>query len=402
MRAGKLTEEQRQDICKAYREGISSTKLAHQYGLAEPSIIKCLRTRGVVIRPKKQIAKEYESQIAQMYTDGYSATKISDLFDYSASGIRKILRRNDVEIRDECECHRLYPIHVDYLDVIDTEEKAYYLGFFCADGCVINNSLILNIAQFDKDILYKLSKLFYINNPDSFVSMGTRTDRGRYFEDATLSIHSKHMVEKLFEIGIGCRKSLTLKYPILPDDPEIHRWFIRGYYDGDGGGDKKRNCKIIGTQEVISKIKDIVFEQIGILFQMHQHKPEEGKNIYLMVKSGNREKQKFLDWLYRDAKIYLDRKFRQYNEIVASNIEVNRMAMEGHQGFRKQLVDPSLSVRSKFTEEDKELIFKLLEKGCDYSQIQKEYLLCRKAISRLVKSVNAFDIFTTPDYLPGV
>ena len=45
-------------------------------------------------------------------------------------------------------------------------------------------------------------------------------------------------------------------------------------------------------------------------------------------------------------------------------------------------------IRSKFTEEDKVLIFKLVDEGYSYMQIESDHKLYRKAVSKLVKERN--------------
>lgn len=129
----------------------------------------------------------------------------------------------------------------------------------------------------------------------------------------------------------------------------------------------------------------IILEQSNVHFALHQHYTLENKNIFILVKAGNRQKQKFLDWLYEDAKIYLNRKYKQYIELIKENERINKICLSGKQGFRKQLVDPKLTIKSKFDENDEKLIFDLINKGYSYKRIEKEYLLNRIAISKLIK-----------------
>ena len=53
---------------------------------------------------------------------------------------------------------RKYVIDHHFFDVINTEEKAYWLGFITADGCVVSkNRLTINLAVADVAHLEKLN-----------------------------------------------------------------------------------------------------------------------------------------------------------------------------------------------------------------------------------------------------
>ena len=61
-----------------------------------------------------------------------------------------------------------YYLKEDIFDNIDTEEKAYWLGFLYADGNVANNAsrIRLSLAENDLEILEKFS--IFISLPECF------------------------------------------------------------------------------------------------------------------------------------------------------------------------------------------------------------------------------------------
>ena len=99
-------------------------------------------------------------------------------------------------------------------------------------------------------------------------------------------IHSKHICQRLTELGCVNAKSLILKFPEWLIDPDLQRHFIRGYYDGDGGIHipefKKRHAivRIMSTIEFCNSMRDIILLQTGISFgKPYQSLNVDGKNV---------------------------------------------------------------------------------------------------------------------------
>ena len=62
---------------------------------------------------------------------------------------------------------KIYTINEDYFDIIDTEEKAYLLGFLYADGnhFTKKNRITIGLQEKDKHILEKFNELIGSNRP---------------------------------------------------------------------------------------------------------------------------------------------------------------------------------------------------------------------------------------------
>ena len=81
---------------------------------------------GVIIWSEDQI--EY---IKNDYILNHSTTKIAKEFTTSPQSIRKILRENNIKIFSLSEINQLgYPRNSNFFSIINTPEKAYWLGFF--------------------------------------------------------------------------------------------------------------------------------------------------------------------------------------------------------------------------------------------------------------------------------
>lgn len=147
-----------------------------------------------------------------------------------------------------CQCKKL---NDNILDVIDSEEKAYLLGWIASDGHVSKNNCI-NIAVNEKDA-YILDVL------NDIVSGGELPISDKETNMKQLSICSKTMQERacaLLHIQAG-DKSQIVDFPNL--DTDDLRWaFIRGLFDGDGGINdigttRTPKCKIASSSTNMKK-----------------------------------------------------------------------------------------------------------------------------------------------------
>jgi hypothetical protein len=350
--SGKLTENQRREIIDKYLAGAGSTSLGKEYGVHENSIIKLLKKQGVM-RPKagRKIMPEDEVDIVKMYEDGKSAQEIGNHFNVSHSLILKYLERNNIGRRSAEEAHRIYPINEDFFDNIDTEEKAYFLGFLYADGNVqdkiSNHHIRIELAREDRDILVKLTKLiFKENSNDRITDYARKRDFGngeKEYDYSYFTIHSKYMVKQLVKLGCTEAKSLTLKWPEWLADSELQKHFIRGYYDGDGGLQltdvKERSAflRIISTSDMCKSMHKIINSATGANFSYNQ--AIENKDVWTINTSGNRQIKNILMWLYTDATIWLKRKYKLYEDLLKQIENTNKLIEAGTQGYQKRYLN---------------------------------------------------------------
>ena len=108
---------------------------------------------------KIQISKE---QIKQYYLEGKSTVEIAQIANCNQSNINSHLKRMGVTIRKPFEI-RKYSLNKEYFKSIDTQEKAYILGFLYADGYnqETKNQIRLTLQKQDKDILDKTEPMEY-------------------------------------------------------------------------------------------------------------------------------------------------------------------------------------------------------------------------------------------------
>lgn len=218
---------------------------------------------------------------------------------------------------------------INFFNVIDTEEKAYTLGILAADGTVEDNikngnySFRLALQQEDRDILEKIKKAIKsevtIKEYKEEVSL---PQGGTAISDmVSLLICSKKIVQDLSRYGIISNKSLVLKinFELIPD--KFKRHFLRGLFDGDGTFSMyyQRSYHfevgLIGSVFLMNQVKELVLERFPNFKIDVYHAKGCNKNTYRWIISRREDFKQFLDYLYEDSNIYLDRKYNKYCDI---------------------------------------------------------------------------------------
>lgn len=198
--------------------------------------------------------------------------------------------------------------NVNYFDIINTEEKAYWLGFLFADGALTQNNksyhIELSLKIEDSSHVKKFAKAI---NKDKIIDKIYRT---------RCILGSKHLFNTLTNYGCTIRKSLTLKFPNINifKNENLIRHFIRGYFDGDGCisySNKEHTYPIVtvlGTREFLDGIQKIYNSN-------HKYSnANKNQEITKQLSFSGKSAINFMHWLYKDSKIYLERKFNRYKE----------------------------------------------------------------------------------------
>ncbi len=264
---------------------------------------------------RKKIPETDYHKVVDLYLNGHSSVQIGKLYETSHKPILDILDKMGVS--RNWNSLRKYELNEYYFDQIDTSNKAYILGLLCADGYNnrSTNVIRLKLQKEDKHILEDIVKELEYNAPLIF---DERSKENENWKDIySLTIRSAHMSEMLDTIGMHQAKSLILKFPEWLD-PVLYSHFLRGYMDGDGSiycYDKKMNwnISIVGTGDFCNSVKSIIEDMLGI----HVHVKLDGRrnNITCDIRiGGNRQVSKFLDWIYKDADLKMERKYIKYQQ----------------------------------------------------------------------------------------
>ena len=257
---------------------------------------------------------EQVKEIIILYTiDKLSMKAIGEKYGVSKTVINRILMENNISKKQD---NHIYQCNYDYFENIDSDEKAYWLGFLAADGCnyrrETNATILLNIHQKDSDHLIKFQASLNSNIPiknliqnDGF---SNNTPMSRF------AINSIKMSKDLEKLGIVPRKSLILKPPII--DEKYYLPFILGYFDGDGSICKLKQynnyeLSIQGTKEMINWINSV----LQLDCKLTQRNPNSNLNNYYISIGGTNKIYNILYKLYNSCNIHLERKYLIYKEL---------------------------------------------------------------------------------------
>lgn len=248
-----------------------------------------------------------QQNIINLYNEGKSAYEILEMTNYkSVNSIYNIIRKNTT-VRSRAGNKNPNLKH-DFFDTIDTELKAYFLGFIMADGSITirENSqpcLSIEIKKEDKYILEAFKKVIFTDNEIS----DCRKDCCR------IRIHSNRLIDDLSKYNIVPNKShLSNPLIIIPEPYMSH--FVRGLFDGDGWIYKRKyglNIGFCGTYESMISLEEYLRQQLDL----PQIKVGQYKNKVPFFVHANKDSiRKLYDYMYKDATIYLHRKENKFKE----------------------------------------------------------------------------------------
>jgi hypothetical protein len=255
--------------------------------------------------------------IINRYKNGESTREIAKDSKVGKTRINTILNENNVLMKTtgNSYCISTYTLNEHYFDNIDTEEKAYWLGFISADGHVGKDGITIVLQYKDKNHLSKFLEHVNSNSPIKY---------RKGVNAFVISIYSRHIVDVMRQMKFYRNKSETQTFPDCINK-ELYKHFIRGVWDGDGSITitkrlKKRyinyttECKIsiCGQFAMIKKIKDIIMEYCNANDTKIQLKENGIKGFSVIDWGGRIQCLNILDWLYKDSVIYLDRKYEKY------------------------------------------------------------------------------------------
>ena len=237
---------------------------------------------------------------------------------------------------------KIYKINKHYFDIIDTEDKAYWLGFLWCDGYVIkrdkyyNNcrkieyNIKLSLSPQDENHLKKFKKCIDSNHPihtykcNGFSGIGETVEKRVFITNK----HMGEMLQKKYQL-IPHREKCEFVNEI-PNSLKKH--FIRGVLDADGSFcdyhtvDKGYNIYKINVQfntyERLLEFIEKYFYDIGLsntkMYKKYKRHNGVNKDGYCrtLTYTGKIQATNILNHLYKDSTMYLDRKYKKYEDIL--------------------------------------------------------------------------------------
>lgn len=239
----------------------------------------------------------------------YSANKTSKELGIDNGTMRKRLKEKfgDIFLKNGKK-----HVNSNFFDIIDSEEKAYWLGFLTADGYISNkNKIELCLADIDKEHVFKFKSAI---KSDHKVSEKKTILNDKEFISHRISINDSIMTKALNSYGLNNEKSYNSFIPNnIPN--ELIRHYIRGLFDGDGSifkGSNGLNISLVsGSKKMILDFNSVIKEHLDIDMNFRTT-----RNIYETRLFSQYKVKIFLKWIYEDCTIYLNRKYNKASAVL--------------------------------------------------------------------------------------
>lgn len=161
----------------------------------------------------------------------------------------------------------------DYFENINTPEKAYWLGFLYADGCIARDKKTNKIIRFALYLSIKDESWV-----DKFINTIKVNINKKVYTKLNLvgiAITNKIFTNNLINNGCHPKKAFTIKFPNFSTD-ELEMCFLLGYFDGDGSSVGSSSTITSGSKEFLMKIK----EKYDISSRLQEYKTKKGNSFY--------------------------------------------------------------------------------------------------------------------------
>ena len=210
------------------------------------SIVNEINSRGYYMKAGLSYSSVINIKLAMdeyisNYNNKPSLSKICKKYHVGCSTISNKLKSLGYEIINH---QNKIKFNENVFDTIDTEEKAYWLGFIFADGYISklddkkhDYHFEISLKGSDKSHLDKFNKFMEHEDPNHVkINKAECFNTGIITERCRWCIRSQHLWETLNSYGCVPSKSLILKFPKLDifKNKTLIKHFIRGYWDGDG------------------------------------------------------------------------------------------------------------------------------------------------------------------------
>lgn len=298
----------------------SIQKIANEMGTSKPTMSKFLKENNLQTFNSKKRQKYQEinsKKVAEKYQSGMTVSQLEKEYGVSDSVIYRLLNKENIKRRTNSEVHQRYKRDSHYFDNIDNYDKAYLLGFICADGYVTDrNELGISISIKDKDFIYWFKEQIKTDKEPRIY------DENKYIQ---LVINDEIMTKKLNEYAIIPNKSLVIDIREVIKKSSLNeeqiKSFLLGYFDGDGGIYKtltynkyyQYSCSITGTLETCSYYKNY-FNDIGFFVKRHK----DNKNNYTYQIGGRNKVKESLEKIYSikdKLSFFYKRKYSIFEEL---------------------------------------------------------------------------------------
>lgn len=305
--------EKHKIIIELYDYGLSPTQIVEKANCSIGTIYNVLKRNNIPTRNgSKGVTKDEIEKIKKMNSENKSFYEIMNVMGIHYEKLKLTFEK--LGINNVSSAKRQNPnLKEDYFKKIDSEEKAYWIGWLITDGCVTekDHSISISLQEQDSYILTKFSEDLGLEDK---VKIFNKKYKRFYF-------CCKEIANDLKQYGIIQNKTFTVSIPIIPE--HLYPSLLRGCIDGDGSillyntrGKYEAELQFTGNYECVKRFNEIVSALTGI-------KPKniiENRSIYRVRWCNKDEIIKICEVIYRNSDgRRLERKYNKFLKIKEVN-----------------------------------------------------------------------------------
>ena len=357
------TDEDLHNLRDLFNQGLSYSEIAQKLG----KTVRACQGKAVRLGLKKKECNVWKKNSrADIWTNEEIEKLINCAKNYTSySEISKIMGRSvkaityklyelhihikEKSIVEESLYRRAYSIDDDYFENIDSQKKAYWLGWLITDGYIATsfntkrgitnvNSIGLKLQAKDRNVLEDFKKdlntnvsIRAIKRRKAFEYTNKITNKTvciKGGEQAEFRFSSAKMIQDLAKYGIYQNKTYDVIFP-KELDSKYYPGFIAGVISGDGCIDLKKNhnkgyilrCTIAGNMDLVHKIKDILVKEIGCNSDKKISKYESSKCLY-RLELNQTETISLYYWLQKNGISLMERKNKLIEEFLDERVKI--------------------------------------------------------------------------------
>lgn len=325
-------EELIKKCVKGIENGENFTSLANKYGVNRRTLAKKLNEIGVKsnfsgnsVNYVYDYNEERFSTLVKEYKDGKSLGFLAKKYGISTNSVKNCLKVHNVEFDSSRVRSRNIEFNINKFEKIDSEEKAYWLGFMYADGYVCDKKYTIELQLQEKDYDHVVKFANFLELDTSAIRRKTNSVGDKKFISYRVSVRSKKMFNDLVNLGCIPRKSLIIKYP-KNLGKRYMKHFIRGVFDGDGTishtqdhrGFMRTSVSFLGTKDLLDGIANFLHLR-GKDIPLKEPIFYEKSNVYCIRFGGSFIAERIYKAFYKNSSIYLDRKRDKFFAVLKHN-----------------------------------------------------------------------------------
>ncbi len=317
-----------------FNAGLTYEEMAKICKCSAGKICYTIKSLGWGKRSKKHTNRIFFTEddikyIVDTYRASKSIRKIANHFGVSDKVISTRIDELGIPRFNNFEAIKKLNIDESLFDPVTKDWEATLLGWIASDGHNNGKQVRLVIHADDADMLRKFSRLMYGEDRVSVKQYKNKRGEGRV---CYLAISRRRIAQRLWKIGITSNKTKLLRWPKeLGEQFDID--FIRGYFDGDGSISRSnkrqtvflKRTKVnkeyhyvgysVGICGCLPMMRDIKrrLTKLGIASRIHWS-GSCNPTLWNVVMKGMKEGLKFLDMIYANRDLVLERKYKTYLE----------------------------------------------------------------------------------------